>query len=182
MSYNVLEQRTYTLYINSADKISGTNNAAVFNVDWEEFLPHNFNEYKMVFSFQTTGGYYKDTGSTAIYSTAKVSADFGTRQFCYDTARRGSSTTIGYISRDQQTSTTSSNILTCFYYQFPAKSMTRPSNNSFTVSVTNMFSGLPMTNTDNTGTATSDMTNWQMCMEFFPISTSLVSDMKFQND
>jgi hypothetical protein len=67
MSYNVLEQRTYTLYINSSDKISGTNNAAVFNVDWEEFLPHNYNEYKMVFSFQTTGGYYKDTGSTAIY-------------------------------------------------------------------------------------------------------------------
>jgi hypothetical protein len=60
--------------------------------------------------------------------------------------------------------------------------MTRPSNNSFTVSVTNIFSGLSMTNTDSGGTATGDMIAWQMCMEFFPISTSLVSDMKFQND
>jgi hypothetical protein len=135
----------------------------------------------MVFSFQTTGGYYKDTESTAIYSTAKVSADFGICQFCYDTASRGSSSTMGYISCDQQTSTTGSNIFTCFYYQFPPKSMIRPSNNTFTVSFTNMFSGLPMTNTDSGGTAYADMTASQMCMEFFPISSSLVSDIKFQN-
>jgi hypothetical protein len=45
-----------------------------------------------------------------------------------------------------------------------------------------MFSGLPMTNTDSGGTATGDMTAWQCCMEFFPISSSLISDMKFQND
>jgi hypothetical protein len=115
MAYYTIESRTYTLYINSAGKISGTNNNATFYVEWETFLPVNYNEYKIVWCLQTTGGYYKDTGSTTIYSTAKVACDFGTRQFSYDTAKRGPTNTIGYITRGQQTSTTSSNILTSFY-------------------------------------------------------------------
>lgn len=182
MSYNILEERSYVLYLNSVDKVSGTNNAATFNVDWQDFLPTNFNEYKVIWSFQTTGGYYKDaTNNSAIYSTAKVAADFGSRQFCYDTARKGPCTTLGYISRDQQTSTTSSNILTAFYYQYPAKSMTRPSITSLIVTITNMFSGLPFVNTDSTSVAQSDMTNWQMCLEFIPIVSSEVIDVRFQN-
>jgi hypothetical protein len=182
MAYYTIESRTYTLYINSADKISGTNNNANFYVEWESFLPVNYNEYKMVWCLQTTGGYYKDTGSTTIYSTAKVSADFTTRQFSYDTAKGGPTNTIAYITRDQKTSTTSSNILTSFYYQFPAKTMQRPSNNTFNVSITNMYTGVPFVNTDSGGTAQSDMTNWQMCMEFFPIESSLVKNVMFQNN
>jgi AAA15 family ATPase/GTPase len=181
MSYNVLESRTYTLFINSADKISGTNNNASFFVDWCQVLPDAYNEYKMIFTFQTSGGYYKDLSGSAIYSTAKVSADFGSRQFAYDTAKRGPTNTIGYISRDQQTTTTSSNILSCFYYQYPAKTMVKPTNTVFTVSVTNMYSGLALVNTDGGGNPQSDMTPWQACFEFFPISSSLNNDMKFHN-
>jgi hypothetical protein len=173
------ESRNYTLYINSADKISGTNNNAIFYVEWENFLPNTFNEYKMAWCMQTTGGYYKDTGSATIYSTAKVSADFGTKQYSYDTSKRSSSNTIGYLTRDQQTSTTSSNILTCFYYQFPAKTIQRPSNNTFNISITNMYTGIPFVNTDNTGVATSDMTNWQLCMEFSPIESSAIVNVMF---
>lgn len=181
MSYNVLESRTYTLYINSADKLTGTNNNSTFFVDWAQVLPDAYNEYKMIFTFQTSGGYYTDLSGSAIYSTAKVSADFGSRQFSYDTAKRGPSNTIGYISRDQQTATTSSNVLSCFYYQYPAKTMTKPTNNMFSINITNMYSGLPLVNTDRLGNALSDMTPWQACFEFFAIEGSLNNDMRFHN-
>ena len=56
----VVDSTTYTLVINSADKISGTNNNATYQVNWREFLPDNYQSYKVAFSFQTIGGYYGD--------------------------------------------------------------------------------------------------------------------------
>ena len=181
MSYNTLADRSYTLYLASGDKVSGSNNNATFNIDWSQLLPVNYNEYKMIWSFQTTGSYYKDTAGTAIYSTAKVAINFGCRQFSYDAATRTPSNTIGYITRDQQTTTSASNILSAFYYQFPAKTMMRPSNNAITLTVTNMYSGLPFVTTDNAGVAQSDMSSWQMAIEFIPIDSSLRTDIQFQN-
>jgi AAA15 family ATPase/GTPase len=181
MSYNILESRTYTLFISSADKVSGTNNNATFFVDWVQFLPQNYNEYKMIFSFQTVGGYYKDTPASAIYSSAKVAVNFGSRQFSYDTSTKTTSNTIGYISRDVQTTATNSNVLSSFYYQYPAKTMTRPRDNFMTVNITNMYSGVPLVTTDAAGAAQSDMTAWQMCLEFIPIHSSLIGDIKGQN-
>ena len=60
---------TYTLVINSADKVSGANNQATFQVNWKDFLPAEYDRYKMVFTFQTTGGYYSDN----VYSTTSTS-------------------------------------------------------------------------------------------------------------
>ena len=54
------DDATYTLVLNSQDKISGTNNNATFQVNWKDFLPEEFDRYKMIFTFQTTGGYYSD--------------------------------------------------------------------------------------------------------------------------
>ena len=56
----VVDSTSYTLVINSADKISGTNNNATYQVNWRDFLPDNFQCYKVAFSFQTIGGYYGD--------------------------------------------------------------------------------------------------------------------------
>jgi hypothetical protein len=56
----VVDSTTYTLVINSADRISGTNNNATFQVNWRDFLPDNYDTYKLAFSFQTYGGYYGD--------------------------------------------------------------------------------------------------------------------------
>ena len=62
----VVDTTTYSLVINSADRISGTNNNATYQINWRDFLPDNFNTYKVAFSFQTIGGYYSDgTFSTA---------------------------------------------------------------------------------------------------------------------
>ena len=60
MSFLISENKTYSLVLNSSDKVSGTNNNATFMVDWYQFLPEKFGEYKMIMTFQTTGGYYAD--------------------------------------------------------------------------------------------------------------------------
>lgn len=41
--------KTFTVILNSINKISGTNNNALYNVPWDTFLPRKFNEYKIVF-------------------------------------------------------------------------------------------------------------------------------------
>ena len=56
----ICDSTSYSLVINSADKISGTNNNATYQINWRDFLPDDFDNYKMAFSFQTIGGYYSD--------------------------------------------------------------------------------------------------------------------------
>ena len=63
---------TYTLVINSADKVSGTNNQATFQVNWKDFLPAEYDRYKMV-TFQSTGGYYSDNVYGSSVSTSSTS-------------------------------------------------------------------------------------------------------------
>jgi len=57
---NSLETKSYTLFISSVDKVSGTNNNATFDVNWDSFLPREYDTYKVAYSFQTAGGQYKD--------------------------------------------------------------------------------------------------------------------------
>ena len=56
----VVDSTSYTLVINLADKISGTNNNATYQVNWRDYLPDNYQCYKVAFSFQTISGYYGD--------------------------------------------------------------------------------------------------------------------------
>ena len=51
---------TYNLVLNSNDRTGGTHNNATFNIDWNTFLPVNNPEYKICFTYQSTGGYYCD--------------------------------------------------------------------------------------------------------------------------
>ena len=48
---NSLETKSYTLYLSSVDKVSGTNNNATFNVNFQDFLPKEYDTYKIGFSF-----------------------------------------------------------------------------------------------------------------------------------
>ena len=47
---NNLENKSYTLFLSSTDKITGTNNNASFQINWDDFLPRNFLDFKMNFS------------------------------------------------------------------------------------------------------------------------------------
>ena len=68
-----LEQKNYTLFLSSNDKISGTNNNANFDINFDDFLPRNYDQYKMAFSFQSGGGQYKDITTTTAYNITSVS-------------------------------------------------------------------------------------------------------------
>jgi len=58
---NSLETKSYTLFLSSTDKVNGTNNSATFNINWDSFLPREYDTYKVAFSFQSGGGNYLDS-------------------------------------------------------------------------------------------------------------------------
>jgi len=94
------ENKTYTLFINSNNKISGTNNNANYQINWD-FLPHDCQNFKVAFSFNTASGYYKDNTATPIfYGNCKIVCDFDTKEFTYDTSTLGKSICLGYAQRD----------------------------------------------------------------------------------
>ena len=45
--------KTYTLYLNSNDLVSGTKTNGTFYVDWKSFLPSSTSEYKLSTYFKT---------------------------------------------------------------------------------------------------------------------------------
>lgn len=165
------EKTSYNLYLSSADKISGTHNNAMYEVHFNDFLPEKYDQYKVVFSMQTSGGYYKDNGTT-VYSTAKVNVDFGGKSFSYDTATKSESLTLGYIARDIQSTTSTSNVLSCFYNYNAAKTISRPTTNIINIKIINLQSNTAFVTTDAGGTAQGDMTPYSMLIEFQPIDSS----------
>lgn len=169
---------TYTLSICSTDRSSGNHNNAVFDIAWDQVLPPNFTAFKVSWCMQTSGGIYKD--GNVNYCTGRVFADFGCRSYNWDTTRRGPGTSIGFIFRDQQTSTTASNYLSCWNDFNCPKVIQRPSGNFLNVMVTNNTSGGLLFDTDSGGVPKTDMTSWFMIMEFTPIEDSLIWDQRFQ--
>jgi hypothetical protein len=168
----ILDKPTYNLIINSSDKIYGTNNNATFQINWDDFLPRKFNMYKVIFSFQTTGGYYKDNTATPIvYSAGKVYINTLGRSFSFDTSTKSPSTMLGIIQRDIQTTTSSSNCLSCFYLQNAPRTISRPNQNLITIQIYNTYTGQLLTNTDNSANSvpTADMTSWTMLLDLIPV-------------
>lgn len=181
--FGTLQSKTYNLYLSSNDRISGNHNNAVFNINWNDFLPMNYNLYKMVFSFQTAGGYYKDpTGNAIVYSSGKIVFNTQGRTFSFDSSTMSSSNTIGYIQRDIQTAGSSANTISCFYMQNPPKTVMRPSQNNINIQIFNTYNTYNnlLTTTDNAGTASSDMTPWSMIIEFIAIENSIINDVRSQ--
>ena len=248
MSFSILNKTTYNLYLSSNDRVGGTNNNATYQVNFDDFLPRKYNNYKMIWNLSTTGGLYKDTtsinanvnaiiatgnttlvfasttgmfigmsvsgvgipsntyitavaagtsvtinnltttsipsGTTmsftgSIYAGAKVYCNFGGTTYSFDTSNRGASSCIGYINRDPQGTTTSSNTLSCFYSQNPPKTINRPNQHIITIQIYNSQTPLVLfANTDANGNALTDCTAYNMTMEFLPIEDSLVDVLK----
>lgn len=168
------EKTSYTLYLNSADRISGNHNNAMFEVHFNDFLPEKYDQYKVLFSMQTSGGYYKDSSGGTVYSTAKINVNFGGKSFSYDTGTKSESLTLGYIARDIQSTTSTSNVLSCFYSYNAPKTINRPTTNNINIQVINVQSttGALFVTTDSAGVAQSDMTPYCMIIEFQPIDSS----------
>jgi hypothetical protein len=142
MSISVVDKLSYTLYLNSVDRISGTNNNATFNINWEALLPHDNKLYKIIFTFQSIGGYYKDFatygGGPLFYNSARIRANFKGKNFSLDSSSNGPSMDIGVISRDIQSATSSSNSFGCYYGYNPGKTISKP-NENLTVQIVNNY-------------------------------------------
>jgi hypothetical protein len=174
-----LESPTYSLVLSSVNKISGNNNAAVFTVLWEDFLPRRYNMYKVAFNYQCVGGNYKDgiynTVST-IFSSAIIKINFGGRSYSFDSATLGPSTSLGVVQRDLQTSTSASNTLSCYYLFNAPRTISTPTTNQITVQILNQSTGTLLVDTNTAGTSLlSDMTNWTMFLEFIPICDDVLA-------
>ena len=90
-------EKSYSLVINSADKISGTNNNATYQVNWDDFLPRDISNYKVVYSFQTSGGYYCD-GITKLPTTTAGGASLGYSNTTYGSSTNSAAIAVGATS------------------------------------------------------------------------------------
>jgi len=185
------EKPSYVLTINSNDKINGsTNHDAIFQINWDDFLPREVQKYKVTFSFQTAGGAYTDgTPANVTYSSGLVCVNWGGRSFGFDTTTKGSTQVLGSIQRDIQvsgTTTNSSNNLSTYYLANAPRTISRPNQNNINIRVFNTslltanvtpyssnYASALLTNT-NGGAATADMTAWIMLCEFIPLKEEVV--------
>ena len=154
-------------------------NNATYNIDWMNFLPREYSQYKVAFNFQSTGGNYKDvTGSALVYSTAKVLVNFGCKTFTYDTNTKSGSMLLGIVQRDIQTGTSPSNNFSCYYLWNPPKSIARPENSSLSIQIVNPSNTVApyyLNDTNTSGSSVAiDMTSYTIMIEFVPLDDVIV--------
>jgi hypothetical protein len=173
MSSNILDKISYTLFLDSDDKVSGTNNNATFNINWVAFLPMKYSYYKVIFNFQTVGGYYKD-GGVGIFSNARIYTNLQGNTFSYDSTTNSGTKLLGFIKRDLQNTQSTINTFSSSLYDNASKTIVLPSSNLFTVSIYNNYSNVLLLDTSADGTAfAGDMGSWLAMLEFIPISDSI---------
>ena len=175
----------YTVYLNSADKQTGsTNNNAIFYIDWDKILKHNDNneiKYKVSFAITVANGYYKDTLGTAttytvfsqLYSSMKVLCNFYCNSLTYD-SKQSQSILLGCCDRNVQTAASGTQNLTigngysCFFGYNPAKIINKPVNNYINVQLQD-FLGNPLCDTNTAGVKYTDCTPWILILQFEPV-------------
>jgi hypothetical protein len=161
---------TYSLVLNSADRIGGSHNNPTFNIGWCELLPEKIKLYNIKFTFQTVGGYYKDSSANDLaYQSAFVYADFGSRSFSCDTSTDSPSLLLGIIRRSFQNATSIAVSLSCTNEENPKRTITSPASSQVSFRIINQHDGELLVNTDASAGQTTDMTPWTAIFEFIPI-------------
>ena len=172
----------YTFYLNSSDKQSGTNNNAIFYINWDQLLKHddsNKTRYKVTFNITVASGYYKDTAGTAttytvfsqLYSSIKVIANFQANSLTYDSTTKGQSVLLGYVDRNIQTAGTGTNTLTigngysCFFGFNAPKIINKPTSNYLNIQLQDILgNALQDTKADGTKYTNGDCTPWVLTL------------------
>ena len=113
-----------------------------------------------------------------VFSGVKIVLNFKGRSYSFDSSNSSQSSTLGYAQRDIQSTTSSSNSFSAFYLQFPPKTISRPTDSQITLSFYNLnYPNVFLTDTNTIGSQTSDMTPWNIILEFIPVLSS-VNDYK----
>ncbi len=164
---------SYTLYLSSNDKTSGDHNNATFNINWSGFLPEEYDQFKVRYSFVTTTGAYVDS-TTSTFDSCQIIANFQGQSLSYGSSSNAPTTILGYAQRDYPATY---NSFSAYFYQFPQKTISRPNQNVLNIQIfnankqDNKFNQL-LLNTDTAGTLLTDMTPWYMVLEFIPVVNS----------
>jgi len=174
-----MDSQTYNLYISSSDKISGTNNNAVFFVNWSSFLPQKYQKYKVRYAFQSVSGWYVDSANST-YNTCKIVADFNCGSSTYDTATSGQSKTLGFANRDLLQQAPIYNTFSSPINQSPEKTISTPNQGNINIQLYNTglqnytFNQL-LVSTDVGGIPETDCTGWNLILEFTPLLSSEIT-------
>lgn len=89
-------KETYNLVINSADKVTGTNNNGTYNVDYSSLLRHFPANQKFRLKWSLSSIYTATTTSVTTHHTFSVYVDFGTRNNQQDTKGNNSIDLLGF--------------------------------------------------------------------------------------
>jgi hypothetical protein len=162
--------RLYTIFISSDDKIFGTNNNANFDINFASFLPQNKNIafYKLRFTFNSNSGIFEDDNNTK-YSSAILSIDFGNKALTYDANTKSASNKVGFLTL---TPTGYNNLLhkSGVYIKPPQSNIINVK--LVNTEIQNAFPNqLLMQNT--TTSIKSDFPSWNMTIELQPLYESL---------
>ena len=113
-----------------------------------------------------------------VFNGAKVVMNSIGKSLSFDTTNKSQSYTLGYIQRDVQSTTSNSNNLSAFYLQSPPKTINRPNQNLINISIYNITNNLLLVDTSQfTPTVLlTDMTPWNMILEFTPIEDSKINN------
>lgn len=145
------EDQSYLLFLNSQDKISGSNNDATFYINWDTFLPRKPEQYEMSFMFNSGSGHFTDNGpNTHFYTSAKIKADFQGKNYTYDTATKSQSLVLGAIRRTIQSTYAD---FSCIMDYNPKKIIQNPNQQFLNIQILNPNSDKPLV--DNRGTTST---------------------------
>ena len=112
-----------------------------------------------------------------VFNGGRIVMNSLSRSFSFDISTKSASYTLGFIQRDVQSTTSNSNSFSAFYLQAPPKTMNRPNQNMVAISIYNNTNNLLLTDTSQYTSITvlTDMTSWNMKLEFSPIEDSKMS-------
>lgn len=158
----------YTVYINSNDKISGSNNDATFQINWADFLDLKVDKYKVNFWFATNEDYFSDTATTK-YGLATIYLNTDGKSYSFNTVNKSYSNLLGYAEIVPNVYTGDQGYLNSTPSKNITKIIQRPTNNMVNISIKNFSSGLPFVNSNNIGTPNTTMPMWSMVLYFEPI-------------
>jgi len=141
------EDKPYLLFLNSTDKISGSNNDATFYINWDTFLPRKPEQYEVSFMFNSSTGHYSDYGpNTGFFTSAKIKADFNGKNYTYDTSTKSQSLVLGAIRRTIQSTYAD---YSAIYDYNPKKIIQNPNQQFLNIQIINTNSDKPLV--DNKG-------------------------------
>lgn len=164
-----LENESYILYLSSADKQSGTNNNANFNINFNSFLPnHKYKRYKLKYAFNCQPGYYKTTSTTG-YANLRIECDFGVG-LSYSSSNDAPSPIIGFADIVIISLTNNSNFYVGDSLRYYGKVINKPNQSNINIKIYNNYDDSLLVDTNSSGVLQGDMTAWNMVLEFIPIS------------